>query len=319
MLTIWILKRQEYARYLPLLVLAVAVIILGVISPGIISTRNLINVLQQSSALALMAIGITMVMVTGGIDLSIPSVMAVGGILGAMFMRGGGNPTLGGAIMVIICSFLGMLNGFAVAYLEMVPFVVTLSMMYIATGISIWLTREVSIGNLPPQFIGNLMARFLGIPVPVIIMLLLAFLTFVFMKKSLYGRWLYAVGSHPEAARLCGIPVQKMIFWAYGFSGFFAGLAAIITVARLASASSTMGGEGIVLNMVGSAVVGGVSIYGAEGNALGAVVGAIFVTLIENIMNMMGVSYYMSLVAKGILIVSVVAFDSWRRKIPGGR
>jgi len=310
----YILGWKEYFRYLPLIIFGIIAIILGFVVPHFLTTRNIINILKQSSALGLMTIGITVVMITGGIDLSIPSVMALGGILGAMYMRAGGNPIFGGLIMLAVCTSLSVVNGYAITYLRMVPFVVTLSMMYIATGASVWLTREVSIAGLPPQFIDGVMGKIGGIPVVVLFLTLMTFLVLIFMRNSIYGRWLYAVGSNSEVARLFGIPKDKIIFGAYICSGFFAGLAAIVTTARLASASATMGSEGIVLNVIGAAVIGGVSIYGAEGNVLGAVVGAVFIIMIENVMNMMRISYYMSLLAKGILIVSVIAFDTWRRK-----
>ncbi|MEN3187013.1 MAG: ABC transporter permease [Atribacterota bacterium] len=308
------LKKEELYRYIPLLVFALIVVVMGFVVPRFLSLRNIVNILNQSAALGLMAIGITFAMVTGGIDLSGPSVMALGGILGAMWMRQGGSPLLGSAIMVAFSTLLGAFNGFAVAYLKMVPFVVTLSMMYVATGASIWLTREVSISNLPPRFIATLTARILEIPVPVFLFFGVALVVFGLIRQSRYGRWLYATGSNVTVAKLLGVPTERMVFTAYLFSGFFAGLAAVVTTARLMSASSKMGGEGVILNVVGAAVVGGVSVHGAEGSVLGAAIGALFITILENMMNMMQVSYYLSLVAKGALVVAVVAFDYWRKR-----
>lgn len=308
------LRKEEFYRYLPLVVFALIVVFLGFIVPRFLSIRNIVNVLNQSAALGLMAIGITFAMVTGGIDLSGPSVMALGGILGAMFMREGGSPIMGGTIMVFFCTVLGALNGFAIAYLKMVPFVVTLSMMYVAMGASIWLTREVSISDLPSRFIETLTSRILGVPLPVFLFFAVALIVFGLVRKSRYGRWLYATGSNPTVAKLLGVPIERVIFTAYLLSGFFAGLAAVVTTARLMSASSKMGSEGMILNVVGAAVVGGVSVHGAEGSVLGAAIGALFVTILENMMNMMQVSYYLSLVAKGSLVIAVVAFDYWRKR-----
>ena len=147
----------------------------------------------------------------------------------------------------------------------------------------------------------------------------MALVVFWYIRKSRYGRWLYATGSHVTVARLLGVPVERVTFTAYVLSGFFAGLAAMVITARLMSASSKMGGEGVILNVVGAAVVGGVSVHGAEGSVLGAAIGALFVTMLENMMNMMQVSYYLSLVAKGSLVVAVVAFDFWRKQKFYGR
>ncbi|MEM2001986.1 MAG: ABC transporter permease [Candidatus Methanomethylicaceae archaeon] len=307
------MRRQDVFQYVPLLGFMLFVLFLSFFVPQILSVRNVLNVLNQSVALGFMSIGITLVMITGGIDLSSPSVMALGGILGAIFMRDGGSTVVGVLIMILVCTILGSFNGFVVAYLKMVPFVVTLSMMYVAMGASIWLTREVSISGLPADFIGVFAGRFFGVPFPILLFFLTVFFAFEILGKGRYGRWLYATGSNPTVARLFGIPTEKVVFAAYTLSGLFAGIAAVVTTARLLSASSKMGSEGVILNVVGAAVVGGVSVYGAEGSVLGAAVGAIFMTFLENIMNMMRVSYYMSLLAKGVLVIAIVAFDALRR------
>ena len=258
-------------RYLPLIMLAVIIIVIGILSPNFLTARNAINILRQSAALGLMAIGMTAVLVGGGIDLSLPSVMAFSGILGAMYMRDGGNPVLAAAIMIVVGTLSGCINGFAVAYLRMIPFVVTLAMMNIAMGASIWITESVSVAPINQGFIDVVMAKFSIIPIPV-------------------------------------------IFGTYAFSGFMAGMAAIVVVARLMSAAPTMGEEGVVLDIVSSAVIGGVSIYGGVGSPLGAVIGALFITLITNSMNMLKISYYTTLVVKGLVIIAAVALDSLRRR-----
>jgi ribose transport system permease protein len=311
--TVNLFVSDQVIRYLPLILLSIVIIVIGLFVPHFLTTRNIINILRQSSAIGLMAIGITAVLIGGGIDLSIPSIMALGGILGSMYMRGGGDPVLAGAVMVGVCALGGAVNGYVVAYLKMIPFVVTLSMMYIATGASTWLTREISVAGLHPGFINTVMGKVWIIPVPVIVLFVATVIVTLMMRKSMYGRWLYAVGANPEVARSMGIPRDRVVFGTYVFGGFFAGLAAIITTARLMSASATMGEEGIVLNVISSAVVGGVSVYGGRGNPLGAVIGAIFIIMITNSMNMMHVSYFMSLFVKGCVIVVVVALDSLRR------
>lgn len=313
-LLIRLLRSEKIIRYLPLILFAIVITILGLFVPYFLTIRNSINILRQASALGLMAIGITAVLIGGGIDLSQPSLMALGGIIGAMYIRGGGNPILGALIMIAVCTFGGMINGYAVAYLKMIPFVVTLSMMYIATGASVGLTREVSVAGLPSIFIDTIMANIWIIPLPVIFLFIVTAVVTFLMRNNLYGRWLYAVGSNPETARSLGVPKDRIIFGTYVFSGFFAGLAAIITTARLMSASSRMGAEGVVLNVIASAVVGGVSIYGGVGSPLGAVIGTVLITLIGNVMNLMHVTYYMTLVVKGSVIVAVIALDSLYRR-----
>jgi len=307
------MRVERIIRYLPVLIFIVVIIVLGFLNPLFLRTRNIVNILLRASSLGLMAIGITAVLIGGGIDLSAPPLMALGGILGAMYMRSGGNPILGGLIMIAVCTFGGAINGYAVAYLKMIPFVVTLSMMYIAMGASIWLTREVSIAGLPSSFVNTITANVWIIPVPVLFLLIMTAVITFLMRKNLYGRWIYAVGANPEVARALGIPKDGVIFGTYIFSGFFAGLAAIITTAMLLSASSRMGSEGVVLNVIASAVIGGVSIYGGAGSPLGAVVGAILISFISNIMNLMRVTYYMTLIVKGCIIVGVVALYSFSK------
>src|SRR3972149_336004 len=266
-------------RYLPLIMLAVIIIVIGILSPNFLTARNAINILRQSAALGLMAIGMTAVLVGGGIDRSLPSVMAFSGILGAMYMRDGGNPVLAAAIMIVVGTLSGCINGFAVAYLRMIPFVVPLAMMNIAMGASIWITESVSVAPINQGFIDVVMAKFSIIPIPVIFVAIVTILAQALMKNSLFGRWLFAVGTNARAARVSGIPTTPVIFGTYAFSGFMAGMAAIVVVARLMSAAPTMGEEGVVLDIVSSAVIGGVSIYGGVGSPLGAVVGALFITL----------------------------------------
>jgi len=240
--------------------------------------------------------------------------MAFSGILGAMYMRDGGNPFVAALIMVGAGMLGGSINGFAVAYLRMIPFVVTLAMMNIAMGASIWITQSVSVAPINQGFIDVVMAKFGIIPMPVIFVAIVTLIAQVLMKNGIFGRWLFAVGTNVRAARVSGIPTQRVIFSTYVVSGLFAGLAAMLVVARLMSAAPTMGEEGVVLDIVSSAVVGGTSIYGGLGSPLGSVIGALFITLITNSMNMMKISYYWTLIIKGLVIVIAVILDSLRRR-----
>ena len=159
---------KHIIRYLPLILFVVTIVVISFYSPHFLKTRNIINVLRQASALGLMAIGMSIVLIAGGIDLSVPSVMALSGILGAMLMRAGGNPVLAALLMVLVGSVAGVINGFAVASLKMIPFVVTLSMMAIATGASTWLTNKVSISGINYDFVDTVMGKIWIIPIPVI-------------------------------------------------------------------------------------------------------------------------------------------------------
>jgi ribose transport system permease protein len=152
------------------------------------------------------------------------------------------------------------------------------------------------------------------VPVPVFLLFIVVVLAQVLMTRSLYGRWLYAVGKNAKTARVSGIPTDLVTFGCYVLSGFMAGMAAIVYTARLMSASASMGRENVVLDIISSAVVGGVSIYGGKGSPLGAVLGALFITSITNSMNLSNVSYFTTLLIKGIIIIVAVGLDSLRRR-----
>lgn len=306
--------RDRVLAALPIVILLITVIILSLTTPNFLTVRNVINVLEQASALAIMAVGMTAVLVGGGIDLSLPANLALAAVAGAMFMRGGGNPVLAGGVMLAAGTLLGAVNGVAVAYFRMIPFVVTLATQFIAVGAATWLTQSVSISNLPMSFIDAVQFRLARVPIHVVVVILLTFLFHVLMKKSFFGRWLYAVGTNARAARVSGIPAQRVIFGTYAFAGLCAGIAAVITVGRLMSASALMAGDNVVLDVISSAVVGGVSIYGGVGSPLGAALGALLITMISNSMNMLQISYYLTLMVKGIFIIVFIWLNSLRGK-----
>lgn len=297
--------------------LVVAAIIVGLRVPYFFSWGNAVNVLLQSAALGLMAMGIANVLITGGTDLSIPAVMALSAIVGVICMRSGWHPVLGALVMLMVGGAFGLFNGFAVAHLNMTPFVVTLSTAAIAEGMCVWVTGARSVSGVPDSFTDTVLANVLGLPMPVIILLVCAVAAQLLMSRSVFGRWLYAVGTNPRAARVCGVPVRQVTLCSYIASGFLAGLAGIVMSARFASASATMGQSSAVLDIISSAVVGGVSAYGGSGTAIGAVLGAIVITLINNAMNLLQVSYYMTLVVKGCVIIAVVAADSFQKRKGG--
>jgi ribose transport system permease protein len=311
-LRLW--RKDLIIRYLPLLVMLVVFVYMALTVEHFMTERNLINIFRQASALAIMAVGMTAVLITGGIDLSIPSNMAFGGILGAMYMRDGGDPVVGSLIMVAACTLVGMFNGLAVAWLRMIPFVVTLSMMYVMEGAALWVTEKVSVVVSDQTFLDFVKGNFLGIPSPVIMMAVVVAVAWLVFHKSYLGRWLYAVGINARTARVSGVPTRQVTFGAYTLSGFCAGIGAVVITGRLASASASMGQSGIVLDIVASSVVGGVSIYGGSGSPLGAALGAVLIALISNSMNMMHVEYYTTLVIKGLVIIAVIALDTLRKR-----
>ena len=306
--------RIQVLRLAPVALLLLILIFLSIFVPYFLSLTNFVSILMQSAALGLMAVGLTAVLITGGIDLSIPSLMSFSAVLGALYMKHGGNPVVASVLMLAVAVLGGAVNGCAVAYLKMIPFVVTLSTMAVFSGASIWITNAVSVTGIPRSFITSVMSDIWIIPVPVVILIIVTIIAQLFLGRSLFGRWLYAVGTNIRAARVSGVPAQRVLFGSYLFSGLLAGLAAIVTTAWLGTAGGTIGSQGVVLDVVSSAVLGGVSIYGGAGTALGALVGTILIKLISNSLNFLQASYYVTLVVKGIVIVAFVAIDSLFRR-----
>jgi ribose/xylose/arabinose/galactoside ABC-type transport system permease subunit len=279
------------------------------LSPNFFHAANLVKVLVQTAMLAILAIGMTFVMVGGGIDLSLPANMALSGIVGSMVMVGSDSVLLGCLTMLLAGTVVGALNGIAVAYLRMIPFVVTLATLSICGGLSVWITNSVSISNQPEAFYTIFLARPLGVPVAILIMLGTMAVGQVVMSMTGFGRHLYAVGTNAAAARISRVPVQRTLFATYAIAGLLAGVAAIVITARLGSASANVGNDSVILDVVTACVIGGVSIYGGVGRPTNVLLGAIFVLVMGNVLNLIGISFFIGLVIKGALIIGLVALD----------
>lgn len=293
--------------------LLAALVFLWFVAPNFFRYNNVVNVLLQTSLLGSLALGMAVVMIVGGIDLSLPANMAFSAVLGTMYMKATGDWLSGSAIMLAVGAGIGVLNGLAVAWLRMIPFVVTLATMTVVSGTSVWITNSVSISQLPEQFLDLVGARpFFNIPVTVFIVAIIAAVLAIVMRRSIIGRWAYAVGINDKAARVARIPIGAVVFSSYVLAGLLAGITSILLTARLGAASANMGNDGMVLDIVSACVVGGISIYGGSGRVASALFGALLITVLSNAMNLMGVSFYLSLVIKGFVIIAYVAADRRR-------
>jgi ribose/xylose/arabinose/galactoside ABC-type transport system permease subunit len=295
-----------------ILLIALLVLTLGALfefAPHFFTVRNVTNVLVQSSTLAMLAIGMSFVMIGGGIDLSTPANMALSAVMGALALQAGGPFVLCALVMIVTGAAIGAFNGFAVGYMRMIPFVVTLATMTIVTGLTIWVTGEISVPVVSDSYLGVFGASWARVSISVPALAIVAILATIVMSSTIYGRSLYALGINAEVALVARVPIRRVAFISYLLAGALAGLTAVFLAARLGSASAAMGGDGVVLDVISACVVGGVSIYGGVGRPLGAVVGAVLIALIANAMNMLGVSYYFSLMAKGVVIVAFIFVD----------
>jgi ribose transport system permease protein len=285
-------------------------VLIDVYAPRFFRYQNIVNILLQVSLLGLMTIGMTVVMIAGGIDLSLPANMAIGAVLGAVYMKSGGNWIVSCFIMIAVGVLVGLVNGIAVSRLKMIPFVVTLAMMTILSGSAVWLTNSLSISQIPNSFLSLFDATpIFGIPMTIWLGAAVTVAASVLMRSTVFGRWVYAVGLNARAARVAGVPVDRVVLMSYVISGLMAGLTSILLTARLGSASANMGNDGVVLDIVSACVVGGVSIYGGVGRVPGAVFGAVLITVLSNAMNLIGVSYYLSLIIKGAVIIAFIAIE----------
>jgi ribose/xylose/arabinose/galactoside ABC-type transport system permease subunit len=291
-------------------------VLIDIYAPRFFRYQNLVNIFLQASLLGLMTIGMTVVMIAGGIDLSLPANMAIGAVLGAMYMKSGGNWIVSCFIMVAVGVLVGLVNGIAVSRLKMIPFVVTLAMMTVLSGSAVWLTNSLSISRIADSFLSLFdAAPIFGIPMTIWLGAAVAVAATVVMRSTRFGRWAYAVGLNARAARVAGVPVERVILISYVISGLMAGLTSIVLTARLGSASANMGNDGMVLDIVSACVVGGVSIYGGAGRVPGAVFGAVLITVLSNAMNLVGVSYYLSLIIKGAVIIAFIAIEGRKENV----
>ncbi|NLG07630.1 MAG: ribose ABC transporter permease [Deinococcales bacterium] len=301
--------RELIARFGLLLALVVMVIVLASISDRFLTTSNIINVLRQISVNAIIAFGMTVVIIGAGIDLSVGSLLALVGVSAALLATGAGLPVwLVVVIAVVLGLLLGLVNGLFVGYAGVAPFIVTLAGLTIFRGAALVLTDGRPISGLPPFFSRLGYGTFLGLPLPIWIMFGVLLLTFVLLRHTALGRAIYAVGGNREAARLSGIPVRRVLAFTYAFSGFATAIAAIVLTGRLNSAQPTAG-QAFELDAIAAVVVGGTSLAGGRGGVWGTLIGALIIGVINNGMNLLNVSSFYQQIVKGGVILAALLLD----------
>ena len=310
-------------------------------APGFLTVGNLTTILLHVSVNAMLALGMTFVIVTGGIDLSVGSLVALAGVLAAGTLTASGTlgavGISGATILAILVGLgtgaaLGAANGAVTAYGRIAPFVVTLATMTIARGAARLFTGGVPIGYPPaadPLFAqkgaaldalhafggGRIPVPGLerGFPMPALIMLALVAAGALVLTRTRFGRYVYAVGGNEEAARLSGVPVQRVKLGAYAISGFCAGLAAVLLVGQLRSGGPDAG-QLYELNAIAAAVIGGASLLGGVGTAWGALIGALLIGVLNNALDLLGVQSFWQEITKGGVILLAVTFDVWTKR-----
>lgn len=326
------LKTERFSRYSIAIYLLLLVLFFALITEGrFIEERNLVNILLQSAINTILAVGMTLVIITGGIDLSVGSVLALCGLVGTDIMVNGlvlggrtlvpkPNPVLGIPMAMLVSCTLGVVigwwNGWLIARWNIAPFIVTLATMTIARGTAFVYSDGKPVGNLPEAFNrlgGGTGGEVLGIPVPVWIAIIVSLCTLVKLRATQFGRAIYAVGGNEQAARLSGVDVARVKVTVYVLSGFLAGLCGIVQAARL-GAGDPKYGEMYELNAIAAVVLGGASLAGGRGGVGGTVVGAILIGVLDNGLVMAGVSAFYQKVVKGVVILLAVLGDVWQRR-----
>lgn len=306
---------KQYLGSLGLLIVIVAFcVVLSFLSPVFLSKMNLINLLMQSTILVTLALGVTFVIMTGGIDLSVGGVMAVSSAVGLGAIVYDGVPVIVGVlIMILIGAAFGFVNGFLVTKFGVPPLIVTLATMGIARGIVLIYTNSANVNPVPDSFITLATGRLFSIPYLIIVVAILAIIAHVVLKHSVFGRSVYASGGNELAARLAGIKTKTVITLTYVIAGVMASIGGLFLTARLESAGPTAG-LGIELTVIAAVVIGGTSLFGGQGNIIGTILGVILIALVSNAVNLLGVPpAWDQLVTGGVILVAAL-LDVYRRK-----
>ncbi len=290
--------------------------------PDFLKADNLLNIANQISVIAILAVGMTLVILTGGIDLSVGSLLALAAVGSTWLVReafggpdaGAAGMTLAGLVAVLLCGGVGACNGLMVTRFDIPPFIATLAVMLVASGLAFTLAEGQSIYQLPESFVwlGRGTGLF-GLPNAVLLTAGLFVTAHLLLAHTRLGRHLYAVGGNREAALVSGVPVDRVLRFAYAASGLLAGLGGVVMASQLKSGSPTYGGM-YELYVIAAVVVGGASLNGGRGSMAGTLTGALIIAVIQNGMNLTNVESYTQKVVLGLVILGAVLADRWRRR-----
>ncbi len=301
-------------RFIPFGSLVALCVLIAVLEPRFLSTGNLASVARQTAVITIIAMGMTMVMVSGGIDLSVGSILALSGVVGAFAMVGGAPVVAGIVLSLATGTVCGLLNGSAVTILRIPPFIVTLGAMGIYRGVVLLLTDGKAVVGVPTSFGWLAEGNIFGVlPVPLLFVLLVALATQFLLVNTQPGRYCYAIGSNIEATRYAGVRVSRYQILFYALLGALSGLAGSIESARLVTGQPTAG-EGYELRVIAAVVIGGGSLSGGQGTVVGTIIGALIMGVLANGANLLGISSFAQQVVIGAVIVLAVTFDEFQRR-----
>ncbi len=305
--------KNVVSKYQSLIGLVVFSIIVSFLSNRFLTLGNASNVLRQSSINAILSVGMTFVILTGGIDLSVGSIFAFSGAITAFLVSIGQNFFLSIIAGLVVGTVIGLVNGFFIAKAKLQPFIVTLVMMTIFRGATLVFTdgKPINVGYEKNAEIFSKFGNgylFELVPIPIVVMIIVVAIAYFILNKTTVGRYVYAIGGNEDATKLSGINVTKVKLFVYGASGLLSALAGIIITARLGSAQPTAG-EGYELDAIAAVVLGGTSLSGGVGTVLGTIVGVLIIGILNNALNLLNVTSYYQLLAKGLVILIAVLLD----------
>ena len=309
-------------RLMAFAALVILFIVFSLASPFFFTLSNIIGILVSTAVNGLLAIGVTFIIISGGIDLSVGTVMTLSAVMSAVVVSNMGLPNILGVLAAVLTgTFAGVLNGLMVAKLKLPPFIATLGMLNVARGLSLVITdlspiyfplevgwNRIAMGSV----IGSIIPGF-DIPNGVLILFGSALLAGLILSKTVIGRYAFAIGSNEEAARLSGLNILKWKTIIYGTGGFFIGIAGVVIAARLNSAQPALG-LGYELDAIAAAVIGGVSLSGGEGTMLGTIIGAFIISTLTNGLRILSVPQEWQIVVTGLIIILAVYLDTVRKR-----
>ncbi|MBV8377504.1 MAG: ABC transporter permease [Verrucomicrobia bacterium] len=290
---------------------ALLFIVFSVLSSSFYQPANLLDILLQSSINTMIAVGMTLVVMTRGIDLSVGSVVGLSSMIAASLLPQ--NLLLGIAAGMLVGVVCGLVNGLLIAKLKLPDFIVTLGMLSIYRGFALIYTDGKPIYGIDPIFRAIFAGDLAGIPTPVLLALAIAFLAFLLVRYTALGEQIIAVGGNEEAGRLSGINIDRVKICVYAISGLLASLAGFVLIGRV-GAAEPIGGTGFELQAIGAAVIGGASLFGGEGNPLGSLIGALILGALQNGLTLLNVPSFWQLVATGVVVILAVFADQATRK-----
>ncbi|MCL2865367.1 MAG: ABC transporter permease [Lachnospiraceae bacterium] len=305
---------QLLSKYSLILIILGIALIMTFSTSAFLTGTNLINLLRQISINGILAIGMTLVVLTGGIDLSVGSILAFSGIIIAGLLRDTYLPIIVIVLIaILVACIMGALNGYFISYWNAAPFVVTLAMMTIGRGLTFVFSDGRPISNLPGEYLEISRGSIIGIPNPAWILIVIFILGTIILNNLKLGKYIYAIGGNENAALVSGIPVKRVKLFVYVLSGFACGVAAVIWTARV-SAGLPTAGDGYELDAIAATVIGGARLSGGRGKLWGTLLGALLLGIVSNGLDLLNVSSFYQKIVKGLIILGAILIDAKRNK-----